>query len=136
MTARAGTGFEPRPVATDGAPGAVGPYAQGTRSGPYVFTSGQIGLDPATGRLVEGGIGPETRRALLNLKAVLSAGGSDFSRVVKATVYLVDLEDFPAMNEVYADMLGDARPARATVGVSALPLQARVEIEMVASAAD
>jgi len=120
-------------VRTEKAPRAIGPYEQAIKINGLVFTSGQIALDPATGRLIEGDISAQTRRVLENLKAVLDAAGSSFDRVVKATVYLTDLSVFSKMNEVYADYLGHAKPARSTVGVAMLPLGASVEIDLVAT---
>jgi 2-iminobutanoate/2-iminopropanoate deaminase len=125
-----------RALATEKAPAAIGPYvqAQTLRAGglDWVYTSGQIGLDPATGEMVSGGTGPETGRVMENLAAVLAAGNCDFSHVIKSTIYLADMGDFETVNEVYAEALGKSRPARATVEVAALPKGARVEIEMVA----
>ncbi len=121
-------------ISTEGAPRAIGPYSQAIKAGGFIFASGQVGLDPATGKLVSGGIAAETERALLNLKAVIEAAGSSLERAVKATVYLVDMNDFPQMNEVYRRFFGEAPPARATVEVRRLPLDARVEIELVALA--
>jgi 2-iminobutanoate/2-iminopropanoate deaminase len=121
-------------VRTVKAPAAIGPYSQGIRCGGLLFCSGQIPLDPATGKLVPGGIGEQTERVLLNLEAVLAAGGAALSSVVKTTVYLVDLGDFPAMNAVYGRFFPGDPPARATVEVSKLPAGARVEIEAVAAA--
>ncbi|MFN2114786.1 MAG: Rid family detoxifying hydrolase [Anaerolineae bacterium] len=129
-----GVGHNREVIQTDGAPEAVGPYSQAIRVDFAVFTTGQIGLDPATGKLVEGGIVAETRRALENLKAVLEAAGSSMSRVAKTTVYLADIDDFQAMNEVYAEYFGTAAPARSTLAAAALPLGAKVEIEAVALA--
>ena len=119
-------------VATDKAPAAVGPYSQAVRAGDWLFTAGQIALDPATGRLVEGGIEDQTRRVLTNLSAVLGAAGTSLSHVVKTTVFLIDMGEFKAMNSVYAEFFPDAPPARSTVQVTALPLGSRVEIEAVA----
>ena len=124
-----------RTVQTEKAPAPVGPYSQALRAGPWLFLSGQIPLDPATGQLVTGTIESETQRVLDNLRAVLAADGLSFADVVKTTVFMTDLGDFPKMNEVYAKAFGEARPARATVQVSALPKGARVEIEAVAFAA-
>ena len=120
-------------VATPGAPRAIGPYSQGIRAGGLLFTAGQVGFDPATGELVDGGIAGQTRRVLENIRAILEAGGSGLGRVVKTTVDLVDMADFAAMNEVYAGVFGEHRPARSTVAVAALPRGARVEIEAVAA---
>jgi 2-iminobutanoate/2-iminopropanoate deaminase len=121
-----------RIIATDGAPKAIGPYSQAVAAGELIFCAGQVALDPATGDSVTGDVRAQTERVLDNLKAVLAAAGSDLRHVVKTTVYLVDFNDFAAMNEVYAKRFGDHRPARATVGVSALPKGLRVEIECVA----
>ena len=120
-------------VATDGAPKAIGPSSQGTMAAGFVFTAGQVALDPRTGELVAGGVAEQTARALENLGAVLHAAGSDFSRVLKTTVFLVDMADFAAMNEVYARVFGDHRPARSTVAVAGLPRGAKVEIEAIAA---
>jgi len=121
-----------KPVATDQAPKAIGPYCQAILANGFVYTAGQIALDPATGELLRGGIKDQTARVLANLKAVLQAAGSDLSRVVKTTVFLVDMADFNAMNEVYGQIFGDHKPARSTVAVAALPRGARVEIDVVA----
>jgi 2-iminobutanoate/2-iminopropanoate deaminase len=121
-------------IATDRAPGAVGPYSQGIRIGNLVYTAGQIPLDPATGKLVEGGIENQTRRVLENLRAVLEAGGASLKSVVKTTVFLQDMGDFGAMNGVYAQYFSANPPARSAVQVGALPLGARVEIEAIALA--
>ena len=123
-------------IATSGAPEAIGPYAQGIRSGSLVFTAGQIGMDPATGEVVAGGITEQTTRVMENLKAVLEAAGSSLARTVKATVYLKDYRDFAAMNVVYGAYMapeGVAPPARTTVEVSRLPKDVLVEIELVAA---
>lgn len=119
-------------VATDRAPAAIGAYSQAVRSGDWLFCSGQIGLDPATGELVEGGVEVETRRVLANLSAVLEAGGCGWPDVVRATIYLVSIDDFARVNEIYAAVVGPSRPARAAVGVAALPRGARVEIDAIA----
>jgi len=124
--------MERRVVATDKAPAAVGPYSQAIRVGDLVYTAGQLGIDPATGKLVEGGIQAQTRQALTNLAAVLEAAGSDLAHVVKTTVFLQDIGEFKAMNEVYATFFPQEPPARSAVEVAALPLGARVEIEAVA----
>lgn len=119
-------------VSTEMAPKAIGPYEQGIKFNGFLFTSGQIALDPATGKLIEGDVSAQTRRVLENLKAVLEAGGSSLDHVIKATVYLTDLNTFAQMNEVYAEYLGDIKPARSTVGVATLPRGASVEIDLVA----
>jgi len=118
-------------IATDNAPGAVGPYSQGIVSGDFVFTSGQIGLDPATGKLVEGGIEAQTAQVFKNLRGVLEAAGTSLEHVVKATVFLADMGDFAAMNGVYAEQFGDAPPARSTFEAKP-PVGALVEIELIA----
>lgn len=120
-------------VKAAGAPAVIGPYSQAVRAGGLLFCSGQIPLDPATGKLVEGGIGIQTERVLSNLEAVLAAGGATLRSVVKTTVYLVDLGEFPAMNAVYGKFFPEDPPARATVQVVRLPAGARVEIEAVAT---
>lgn len=119
-------------ISTENAPKAIGPYEQAIRVGDFVYASGQIPLDPETGNLVEGEIKVQTRRALENLKAVLEAAGSSLDRVVKTTVFLKNIADFAAMNEVYAEYLGAAKPARSTVAVADLPRGALVEIDLVA----
>ena len=119
-------------VRTEAAPAPIGPYSQAVRAGDTLYLAGQIGLDPATGALAPGGIAAETRQALANVEAVLAAAGLETTDVVAATVYLVDLAEFAAMNEVYARTFVRAPPARATVGVAALPKGARVEIAVVA----
>lgn len=121
-----------RNVSTSGAPAAIGPYSQAVIAGGLLFTAGQIALDPASGEIVDGGIEAQTERVLQNLAAVLAAAGTDWSSVVKTTVYLQDLRDFPRVNEIYARVLGDARPARSTVQVSALPKASLVEMDAVA----
>jgi 2-iminobutanoate/2-iminopropanoate deaminase len=119
-------------ITTGRAPAAIGPYSQAVRSGSLVFCSGQIPLDPATGQLVEGGIEAQTARVLDNLTAVLAAAGLTLGDVVKTTVFLVSMDDFPALNEVYARYFEEDPPARSTIGVAALPKGALVEIEAVA----
>ena len=123
---------EMRTIATDGAPKAIGPYSQAIAAGELIFCAGQVALDPVSGDSVAGDVRVQTERVLDNLSAVLAAAGSDLRHVVKTTVYLTDFDDFAAMNDVYAKRFGDHRPARATVGVSALPKGLRVEIECVA----
>lgn len=122
------------PIATDNAPKAIGPYSQATVVNGMVYTAGQIAFDPITMEVVTGGIREQTERVLANLQAVLKAAGSDFSKVVKTTVFLVDMADFTAMNEVYATAFGSHKPARSTVAVAALPRGVRVEIDVVAVA--
>ncbi|MEN8198966.1 MAG: RidA family protein [Thermodesulfobacteriota bacterium] len=119
-------------VQTDKAPAAVGPYSQGTRSEDFVFTAGQIPLDPSTGKMVEGGIQEQSRQVLENLQAVLEAAGAGLDTVMKTTVFLQDMGEFAAMNEIYAQFFSDNPPARSTIEVAALPLGARVEVEAVA----
>ena len=120
-------------VSTAGAPKAIGPYSQGVIANGFLFTAGQVALDPDKGELVPGGITEQTTRALENLRAILNQAGSDFSQVVKTTVFLVDMADFTPMNEIYARVFGQHRPARSTVAVAALPRGARVEIEVIAA---
>ncbi len=120
-------------VRTEHAPAAIGPYSQAAIVGDLVFTAGQVALDPASGTVIEGGIEAQTGRVLENVAAVLAAAGSSLSQVVKTTVFLTDMADFPAMNQVYAEAFGDHKPARATVAVAGLPLGVRVEIEAVAT---
>ena len=125
--------MERKAIATDGAPGAIGPYSQAIRAGDLLFCSGQIPLDPSSGEMVgQGDVRAQTRRVMDNLAAVLEAGGSSLARVVKCTIFLTDLGDFAAVNEEYARYFeGDAPPARACVQVSALPKGAEVEIEAI-----
>jgi 2-iminobutanoate/2-iminopropanoate deaminase len=117
---------------TDDAPKAIGPYSQAVSVDGWLYTSGQVGLDPATGDLVPGGFEAQARRAFENLRQVLQSAGCTFSHVVKANVYVVDLADFPKLNAIYAEAMGDHRPARSTVQVAALPKGALVEIDLVA----
>jgi len=119
-------------VFTEGAPRAIGPYSQAVKAGGFVFVSGQIALDPATGQLVLGDVRLQTRRALENVRAILEAAGSSLDKVVRTTVYLKDLNDFNAMNEEYTLFFRDARPARVTVQVAKLPRDALVEIDAIA----
>jgi len=119
-------------IATDKAPSAIGPYTQGIVANGFVFTAGQIPLDPVAGKIVEGGIVEQTDRVMQNLQEVLRAAGASWNDVVKTTVYLHDLSHFPTVNEVYGKWLGDARPARSTVQVTALPRGALVEIDAIA----
>lgn len=119
-------------VHSDDAPKAIGPYAQAVRANGFLFTAGQIPLNPVTMEVVEGDVAAQAEQVLTNLTAVLAAGGTSWAHVVKTTVYLRDMADFAAVNAVYARMLGDARPARSTVAVAGLPRDVRVEIEAVA----
>ena len=123
-----------KPISTDKAPAAIGPYSQAIDSGAgLVFLSGQIPIDPATGSFTEGGIKEQTRQSLLNAQAILKAAGLSLSNVVKTTVFLADMGDFAAMNEVYAQFFAEPFPARSAVAVKALPKGALVEIECVAA---
>ena len=119
-------------ITTAKAPAAIGPYSQAVRAGDFVFTAGQIPLDPVTGKLVEGSIETQTRQVLANLSAILQAAGTSLANAVKTTVFLADMGDFKAMNGVYAEFLPAAPPARSTVQVAVLPMGARIEIEVVA----
>ena len=119
-------------VAVPDAPKAIGPYAQAVRAGSLLFTAGQIPLDPATMKLVEGDVAAQTARVLSNLEAILRGAGATLADVVKTTVFLADIKDFAAMNEVYAARFGAHRPARSTVQVAAIPAGARIEIDLVA----
>ena len=121
-------------IQTGGAPDAIGPYSQGVRAraSEFLFLSGQIGLDPQTGELVPGDIEAQTERVLRNLEEVLRAAGSSLGQVVKTTIYLTDMEEFPRVNKVYGKFFGESLPARATVGVSSLPKGALVEVEALA----
>jgi 2-iminobutanoate/2-iminopropanoate deaminase len=120
------------PVATPDAPGAIGPYSQAIKAGQFLFASGQIPLDPATGNLIEGGIADQAHQVLKNLGAVLMAAGVSYDRVVKTTVYLADMADFPVVNEIYATYFPSPAPARATIQAAALPKNVRVEIDLIA----
>ena len=119
-------------IQTSDAPAAIGPYSQAVIAGGFLFTAGQIALDPQSAQVVEGGIVEQTERVMTNLSAVLKEAGADWSSVVKTTVYLNDMADFREMNEVYARWLGDARPARSTVQAAGLPRGVLVEIDVVA----
>jgi 2-iminobutanoate/2-iminopropanoate deaminase len=123
-------------ISTPAAPAAIGPYSQAVRVGDLLYTSGQVALDPATGALVAGGIAEQATQALANIGAVLSAAGTDFTRVFKTTVFLKDMKDFAAMNEIYAKSFapeGTVPPARSTIAVAGLPKDALVEIECIAT---
>jgi 2-iminobutanoate/2-iminopropanoate deaminase len=119
-------------VATDKAPGAIGPYSQAIKLNGVVYTAGQIPLDPETMNLVEGDVAAQAEQVMKNLSAVLEAAGSSLGRVVKTTCFLVDLADFATFNEIYGKYMGDNRPARSTIQVAALPAGARVEVEAIA----
>ncbi len=121
-------------IVTEGAPKAIGPYSQAIRANGFVFASGQIALDPKTQQLVSGGIAEQTVRVMENLKAILEASGSSLTHVVRATVFLADMNEFAAMNEVYGSYFSSQPPARSTVQVSRLPRDVRVEIDVIALA--
>lgn len=123
-----------QPITTNKAPAAIGPYSQGVKANGFLFLSGQVALDPASGQLVGGDIRGQTERVLKNLEAILEAAGSSLAAVVKTTVFLADLNDFAAMNEVYARFFPQPPPARATVQVARLPKEAKVEIDLIAVA--
>jgi 2-iminobutanoate/2-iminopropanoate deaminase len=120
-------------ISSPDAPKATGPYSQAVRAGQLLFVSGQVPLDPATGRIVDGDIAAQTRRVFANLGAVLAAGGRSFADVVRTTVFLADMNDFAAVNAVYGEYFAEPYPARATVEVARLPKDARVEIDVIAS---
>jgi 2-iminobutanoate/2-iminopropanoate deaminase len=119
-------------IETETAPAAIGPYSQGIVAGGFLFTAGQIALDPKSGKIVDGGIVEQTTRVLENLREVLAKAGATWSDVVRSTVYLVDLAEFPTVNEIYGKHLGSARPARSTVQVAALPRGGLIEIDLIA----
>ena len=121
-----------RIVQSDAAPAAIGPYSQGIIAGGFLYTAGQIALDPASSQVVDGDVVAQTRQVMENLQGVLAAAGASWKDVVKTTVYLKDMGDFPRMNEVYSAAMGDARPARSTVQVAGLPRGVLVEIDVVA----
>jgi len=120
-------------ISSPAAPAAIGPYSPAIRAGQFLFVSGQVSIDPASGKFVAGDIKAETRRVLENVGALLKAGGLDYSAVVRTTVFLADMNDFAAMNEVYGGFFDEPYPARATVQVARLPRDARVEIDVIAS---
>jgi 2-iminobutanoate/2-iminopropanoate deaminase len=120
-----------RTIQTSNAPAAIGPYSQAIAANGFLFTAGQIAIDPATGQIVDGDVVAQTERVLRNLAAILEEAGTDWSRVVKTTVYLQEMSDFPRVNEMYARALGDARPARSTVQVAGLPRGVLVEIDAI-----
>ena len=121
-----------KPITTDKAPQAIGPYSQAIAAGQLLFLSGQTPLDPATGKLVDGGIAEQTHRVMSNLREVLTAAGSSFDNVVRTTIFLADMNDFAAVNEVYGSYFENPAPARACVQVAELPMKARVEIDAIA----
>ena len=120
-------------ISTTKAPGAIGPYSQGIQVGEFIYTSGQIPIDPATGTFAEGGIKEQTRQSLQNIKAILEKAGSSMDKVIKTTVFLADMNDFADMNSVYAEFFSEPYPARSAVAVKTLPKNALVEIEVVAT---
>ena len=122
-------------VSAPGAPAAVGPYSHAVRTGGLLFCSGQVALDPETNAFLQGSVTEQTRQVFANIRAVLAEAGTDLGRVVKATVFLADMDDFAAVNTVYAEAFGEHRPARSTVAVRGLPVGARVEIEVIAEVA-
>jgi len=124
--------FVKETISTENAPGAIGPYSQAVKAGNMVYCSGQIPIDPATGEFVSSDVAEQTRQVLKNLSAVLEAAGSNLNNVVKTTVFLADMNDFTAMNEIYAEFFSDNKPARATVQAARLPRDARVEIDCIA----
>jgi len=119
-------------VHTNQAPEAIGPYSQAVKANGFLFTAGQIALDPASGQIVEGDVVAQTEQVFRNLRAILDEAGASWADVAKATVFLMDMGDFPRVNEVYARVMGESRPARSTVQVSGLPRGVRVEIDLVA----
>lgn len=119
-------------VSTGSAPKALGPYSQAIRAGQFLFVSGQVPIDPGTGELVQGSIGDQTARVFQNLGEILKAGGASFPQVVRTTVYLADLADFAAMNEVYASFFAAPQPARSTIQAAKLPRDARIEVDVIA----
>lgn len=121
-------------IQTNAAPAAIGPYSQAVRVGDFIFYSGQIPLEPESGRMVTGGIDEQTRQVMANIRAVLHASGLGFSNVVKSTIYLTDLADFATVNKIYGDCFNDIPPARACVQVAALPKGAAIEIDLIAIA--
>jgi 2-iminobutanoate/2-iminopropanoate deaminase len=121
-------------ISTDNAPAAIGPYSQAVRAGKFLFCSGQIALDPATGVLIDGDVAAQTRRVMQNVAALLDAADLSFRHVVKTTVYLISMDDFAAMNAIYGEFFEGVPPARSTVAVAALPRGAAVEIEVIARA--
>jgi 2-iminobutanoate/2-iminopropanoate deaminase len=123
-------------VSTSSAPGAIGPYSQAIKAGALLFVSGQIPLDPQTGTLVSGDVAAQTRQVFRNLGEILAAAGASFDNVVRVTVYLADMNDFPVMNDVYATFFNPPAPARATIQAARLPRDARIEIDLIAEIGD
>jgi 2-iminobutanoate/2-iminopropanoate deaminase len=123
-------------ITAEGAPAAVGPYSHAVRSGSLLFLSGQTPLDPATGKLVEGTVGDQTRQCLQNLQAVCAAAGASLEQAVRCGIYVTDMGTFAEVNEVYASFFGDPQPARSTIGVAALPVGAQVEIDAIVALTD
>ena len=121
-------------ISTSKAPGAIGPYSQAIRTSNLIFVSGQLPVDPSTGNFAEGGIKELTRQSLTNIKAILEAEGTDMAHVVKTTVFISDMNDFAALNAVYAEMFGDTKPARSCVQVARLPKDVKLELEAIAKA--
>ncbi len=119
-------------ISTESAPKALGPYSQAIKAGQFLFLSGQVPIDPTTGEIVTGGVADQTQRALQNIGEILTAGGASFQNVVRTTVYLADLTDFAAMNEVYATFFTAPQPARSTIQAARLPRDARIEIDVIA----
>lgn len=121
-----------RAISTGGAPGAIGPYSQAVQAGPFVYLSGQVPLDPATGQVIEGDVAAQTDRVMRNLQAVVEAAGGTMASIVKTTCYLTDMDDFPVFNEAYGRYFPEAPPARETVEVSRLPKDVRLEVSAIA----
>ena len=122
-----------KPILTDKAPAAIGPYSQAIQCGDLLFVSGQLPIDPAVGKLIEGNMGEQTKKIMQNITSVAEEAGTDLSKVVKTTIFLKDLHDFAEVNAAYAEFFQDSPPARSTVQVAALPLDARIEIEAIIS---
>jgi 2-iminobutanoate/2-iminopropanoate deaminase len=120
-------------ISTSSAPAAIGPYSQAIRAGSLLFVSGQIAIDPATGKMIDGDLAAQTHRVMKNLGAILEAAGASYANVVRTTVYLADMNDFPAMNEIYGTYFPSPAPARATIQAARLPRDARVEIDLIAT---
>lgn len=123
-------------ISTENAPAALGPYSQAVKMGNLVFTAGQVGLNPATGKIVQGGVAAQADQAMKNLTAVLAAAGTSLENVIKTTIFLADMGDYKVVNEIYGEYIGSNPPARSAVEVAALPIGALVEIEMIAMAGE